>query len=108
MRDFCPFHKLLKFSQNNAKRYPFGSYFGSYFGSLFGSPFHSLTNNHIAYMSMGGSKIANGDVFLGEGGHWKVDMGRYGGGRGQKWPKIGDVVYGWPLTLFFLPDSTPK
>ena len=24
-------------------------------------------------------------------------MGRYGGGRGQKWPKIGDVFYGWPL-----------
>ena len=31
------------------------------------------------------------------GGHWKVDMGQYGGGRGQKWPKIGNVVYGWPL-----------
>ena len=28
--------------------------------------------------------------------------GRYGGGRGQKWPKIGDVVYGWPLTLKFV------
>ena len=24
-------------------------------------------------------------------------MGRFGGGRGQKWPKIGDVVYGWPF-----------
>ena len=24
-------------------------------------------------------------------------MGRYDGGRGLKWPKIGDVVYGWPL-----------
>ena len=24
-------------------------------------------------------------------------MGQYGGGRGQKWPKIGNVVYGWPL-----------
>ena len=26
-------------------------------------------------------------------------MGRYEGGRGLKWPKIGDVVYGWPLIL---------
>ena len=24
-------------------------------------------------------------------------MGQYEGGRGLKWPKIGDVVYGWPL-----------
>ena len=23
-------------------------------------------------------------------------MGQYEGGRGLKWPKIGDVVYGWP------------
>ena len=21
---------------------------------------------------------------------------RYGGGRGQKWPKIGDIIYEWP------------
>ena len=41
-------------------------------------------------------KLQIDDVFLG-GGHWKVDMGRYEGGRGQKWPKIGDVVYGWPF-----------
>ena len=27
-------------------------------------------------------------------------MGRYEGGRGLKWLKIGDVVYGWPLALF--------
>ena len=25
-------------------------------------------------------------------------MGRYGGGKVQKWPEIGDVVYGWPLS----------
>ena len=24
-------------------------------------------------------------------------MGQYGGGRGQKWSEIGNVVYGWPL-----------
>ena len=39
------------------------------------------------------------DVILGGGGHSKVDMGRYEGGRGLKWPKIGNVVYGWPLTM---------
>ena len=33
----------------------------------------------------------------GGGGHRKVNMGRYGGGRGQNWQKIGNVVYGWPL-----------
>ena len=26
-------------------------------------------------------------------------MGRYGRGRGQKRPKIGNVVYGWPPTF---------
>ena len=39
-----------------------------------------------------------------EGGIGKsiwVDMGQYGGGRGQKRPKIGDVVYGWSPTLKF-------
>ena len=47
----------------------------------------------------GGHKLQIDDVFLG-GGHSKVDMGRYeGGGRGLKWPKIGDVVYGWPLIM---------
>ena len=48
-------------------------------------------------MGGGGHKLQIDDVFLGGGGHSKVDMGRYEGGRGLKWPKIGDVVYGWPL-----------
>ena len=47
----------------------------------------------------GGHKLQIDDVFLG-GGHSKVDMGRYEGGRGLKWPKIGDVVYGWPHICF--------
>ena len=29
-------------------------------------------------------------------------MGRYEGGRGLKWPKIGDVVYGWPQGQIYL------
>ena len=46
----------------------------------------------------GGHKLQIDDVFLGGvGGLTDVDMGRYEGGRGLKWPKIGDVVYGWPL-----------
>ena len=32
---------------------------------------------------------------------WTVDMGRYGGGRGKKMPKIGDLLYGWPLGLIY-------
>ena len=29
---------------------------------------------------------------------YMLHQGRHGGGRGQKWPDIGDVVYGWPYS----------
>ena len=37
--------------------------------------------------------------FTSGGENWNVHMGRYGGGRGQKWQKIGEVVYGRPVKV---------
>ena len=119
MRTFCPFHWNC---HNNAKRYPFGSSFGSLFESLFGFldpliEFQFLLDPLFIYFSTNYQqyKIRLKKIYRISGksfikwypycilelrGDWKVDMGQYGGERGQKWPKIGDVVYGWPLYPF--------